>query len=107
MIKRVGSVIGLPKEYYEEYKRYHAKVWPEILDVIEQCKIRNFSIYYKDEMLFSYYEYYGDDFENDVYKWQNAPVCKEWNEIMVDFQRPFETRMDGEWWAEMEEIFHT
>jgi L-rhamnose mutarotase len=52
-MKRYGSLIRLRSEKYEEYKRLHAAVWPEILAKITECGIRNYSIYYKDGFLFS------------------------------------------------------
>jgi len=41
-MKRYGSVIEVRPERIEEYKRYHAAVWPEVLALIRQCKIRNY-----------------------------------------------------------------
>jgi len=31
---------------------------------------------------------------------------QEWWAIMMPMQRPLETRTEGEWWANMEEVFH-
>ena len=47
-MERHGSVIQVRQDKLEEYKAYHAKVWPEILDMIQRCNIRNYSIFYKD-----------------------------------------------------------
>jgi L-rhamnose mutarotase len=58
-MQRHGAVIGVKLDRLEEYKRYHAEVWPEVLDMIHQCNIRNYSIFYKDGQLFSYFEYIG------------------------------------------------
>ncbi|GAH80677.1 unnamed protein product, partial [marine sediment metagenome] len=30
-MRRIGSVIKIKPEKIEEYKRYHASVWPEVL----------------------------------------------------------------------------
>ena len=59
----VGQVIGIQPEKLEEYKRYHAAVWPEVLAMITECNIRNYSIYHKDGLLFAYFEYVGNDFD--------------------------------------------
>ena len=64
-MKRYGSVIGVKPEKLEEYKQLHAAVWPAVLAMISECNIRNYSIYYKDGMLYSYYEYIGNDYEKD------------------------------------------
>ena len=44
-MKRYGMVIGLRPEKAEEYKRLHAAAWPGVLKMIEECNIRNYSIY--------------------------------------------------------------
>ena len=36
-MKRFGQIIGVKPEHFEAYKKYHAKVWPEILKMIP-CK---------------------------------------------------------------------
>jgi L-rhamnose mutarotase len=105
-MERHGSVIGVKPEKLEEYKAYHAKVWPEVLDMITRCHIRNYSIYYKDGYLFSYFEYTGDDFAADMAKMAADPTTQKWWKVMGPMQEPLPTRAEGEWWAEMEEVFH-
>jgi L-rhamnose mutarotase len=108
---RHGQVIGVKPDKLDEYKKYHAAVWPEILDMIRECNIQNYSIYYKDvngiPLLFAYFEYVGDDFEADSAKMAADPKTQEWWDIMMPLQQPIETREKSEWWAEMEEAFHT
>jgi len=106
-MKRYGSVIGVRPEKLAEYKRLHAAVWPEVLNMIKACNIRNYSIYYKDNNLFSYYEYIGDDYEVDMRKMAADPMTQKWWELTNPCQQPLPTRKDGEWWADMEEVFHT
>lgn len=105
-LKRVGSIIKVKPEKLEEYKKLHRNVWPEVLDMIKQCNIQNYSIYYKDGYLFSYFEYVGDDYEKDMEKMSQDPKTQEWWSVCKPCQTPLETRKDGEWWAEMEEVFH-
>ena len=47
-MQRHGQLIRVRPERLEEYKRYHAAVWPEVLATIRACNIRNYSIYFKD-----------------------------------------------------------
>ena len=107
---RHGQVIGVKPEELEKYTEYHAAVWPEILDMIHACNIRNYSIYYKDidgfSLLFAYYEYVGDDYAADMAKMAADPKTQELWDIMMPMQTPVENRAEGEWWAEMEEVFH-
>jgi len=105
-VKRFGQIIGVRTDRLEEYKKYHADVWPEILDMIRECNIRNYSIFYKDGLLFAYLEYVGDDFDADMAKMAADPKTQEWWDIMMPMQEPLETRAEGEWWANMEEVFH-
>ncbi|MCJ7661082.1 MAG: L-rhamnose mutarotase [Anaerolineales bacterium] len=106
-MKRYGQVIRVNPETFGEYVRYHADVWPDILKMIYECNIRNYSIFHKDATLFAYFEYIGDDFEADMAKMAADPKTLEWWDIMMPMQEPLETRAEGEWWADMDEVFHT
>jgi L-rhamnose mutarotase len=105
-MKRYGSVIKVRPEAITEYKRYHAAVWPDILKMIRKCNIRNYSIYPKDDFLFGYFEYHGADYKADMAKMAADPRTQEWWAVMMPMQQPLDTRKKGEWWAEMEEVFH-
>jgi L-rhamnose mutarotase len=110
-IQRYGSVIGLKPEKIEEYKRLHANVWPGVLKMIKQCNIRNYSIYLGElendkYYLFSYFEYTGDDFDADMAKMAADPTTQKWWSFCEPCQSPIPTRKEGEWWANMEEVFH-
>ncbi|MBP3361523.1 MAG: L-rhamnose mutarotase [Clostridia bacterium] len=105
-MKRYGMVIGIDKERLNEYKTYHSEIWPEVAEALKKANIRNYSIYYKDGLLFSYYEYIGTDFENDMRIMDENETVKKWQEIMNTVQQPLKTRKEGEWWSEMDEIFH-
>jgi len=105
-MRRFGQIIGVDPTQFEKYKKYHAAVWPEILEMIKKCNISNYSIYHKDGMLFAYMEYNGDNFEADMAKMAEDPKTQEWWSIMEPMQKPVSTRAKGEWWANMEEVFH-
>jgi L-rhamnose mutarotase len=106
-MKRYGSVIQVRPEKLEEYKQLHAHVWPGVLRKIKECHITNYSIYYKDGYLFSYFEYVGDDFAADMALMASDPETQRWWDVCKPCQEPLATRADGEWWADMEEVFHT
>jgi len=105
--KRYGQILKLRPEHEEEYIRYHAAVWPEVLDRITNSNIRNYSIFLRDHTLFAYFEYIGDDFAGDMAKMAADPKTQEWWTIMEPMQAPFADRKPGEWWSRMEEVFHT
>ena len=106
MTKRVGQILGVKPERLKEYKSYHKNVWPEVLDTIRACNIRNYTIFHKDGRLYAYFEYVGDDFAADMRKMADDPKTQEWWAIMIPMQVPLDTRAEGEWWADMEEVFH-
>ena len=107
-MKRYGSVIGLRPEKIDEYKRLHAAAWPEVLAMIGACNIRNYSIFLKEpeNLMFSYFEYHGTDFAADMARMAADPETQRWWAVNMPLQRPLDTRGQGEWWAEMAEVFH-
>jgi L-rhamnose mutarotase len=105
-MQRIGSALRVKPGCAEVYKQYHRAVWPEILEKLSECNIRNYSIYLKDDILFSYFEYHGDDLEADRARMAAHAKTQEWWSIMEPLQQPLDTRRKGEWWAEMEEVFH-
>ena len=105
-MQRFGMVIKVKPEKIEEYKKLHADVWPEVLNTITECNIRNYSIYLKDNTLFSYFEYIGNDFTADMANMAADPITQKWWEVCKPCQVPLEKREEGEWWADMEEVFH-
>jgi L-rhamnose mutarotase len=110
-MKRYGSVIGLHAEKLDEYKRLHADVWPEVLAMIKACNIQNYSIFLRQlpdgkHYLFSYFEYIGTDFEADMGKMAADPTTQKWWDVCKPCQNPLPDRAEGEWWADMKEVFH-
>ncbi len=110
-VTRYGSVIGVKAEQLEEYKEVHAAVWPGVLKQIKECNIHNYSIYLGElekgqYYLFAYFEYTGDDFEADMDKMKADPTTQRWWKLTDPMQIPIPTRKEGEWWANMEEVFH-
>lgn len=103
---RIGQLIGIRKDKLEYYKYLHQNTWPEVLAAIHDCNIRNYSVFYKDNMLFAYYEYVGTNYHDDMKKMSLIPEVQKWWRETDPCQIPLETRQAGEWWANMEEVFH-
>ena len=108
-MKRIGRIIGLNARDIPEYKRLHAAVWPEILALLRQAGMRNYSIFLKEpeNLLFAYLEYDGADMNTDNLLIAASADMKRWWALTDPMQHPLETRRPGEWWADMEEVFHT
>ena len=105
-MKRYGMAIRVKPGKFEEYKRLHADVWPDVLKMIAECSITNYSIYHKDGMMFSYFEYLGEDFDADMAKMAADPATQQWWDVCKPLLEPLETRAEDEFWANMEEVFH-
>ncbi len=105
-MQRMAMVTGLKPEKIAEYKRLHASVWPDILDQISRCNIRNYSIYLREpeNLLFGYWEYHGDDFAADAAKMAANPKTQEWWALTDPCQTPMPESSDQ--WSMLEEVFH-
>ncbi len=107
-MRRFGQVLRVRPEREAEYKQVHVKIWPVIEEAIREADIQSYSIYLKDGLLFAYYEYHGpdDEFEARMAKLANVSRESGWWDLTEAMQQPLETRQPGEWWANMEEVFH-
>lgn len=108
-MKRYGRMIGLNPADIVEYKRIHAAVWPDVLAQIARSNMRNYTIFLREpeNLLFAYFEYHGTDLDADMAEMAKDPRTQEWWKITDPMQVALETRKAGEWWASMEEVFHT
>lgn len=106
-MKRYANIIRLRPEKLDEYKELHKAVWQSVLDRIKTSNITNYSIFYRDGLLFSYYEYVGTDHAADMAAIASDPMTQKWWELTTPCQQPLETCQEGEWWASMEEFFYT
>ena len=110
-MKRYGMIIGLRAEKLGEYKRLHAAVWPDVLKMIKQCHIQNYSIFLRQlddgqHYLFSYFEYTGSDFAADMAAMAADETTQRWWAVCEPCQRPLDGRAPNEWWSGLEEVFH-
>ena len=108
---RHGSIIGMPQKNILAYTQMHAAVWPGVLAALDQVNIRNYSIYLGqiqpgEYLLFSYFEYVGDDFPGDM-----ARMADEVTKLWWTYTDPLQVRLpgtpEGQQWKTMEEVFHT
>jgi len=105
-MKRYGMQIGLRPGAYDEYKHYHAAVWPEVLAAIHRSNIRNYTIYHHDGILFGTYEYHGTEHAADMALMAADPATQRWWAIMEPFQQQIPGTPTGQWWMPLEELFH-
>lgn len=105
-MRRVASVIRLRPEHEAEYRRLHALPWAEVLATLRSANIRNYSIFLRDGLLFSYLEYTGEDYAADCARIAADPNTQCWWQLTDPCQQPIDSAAEGEWWAVAEEIFH-
>jgi L-rhamnose mutarotase len=105
-LQRFAQAIRLSAEGEAEYIRYHQQVWPEVLQTIAACHIRNYSIFLRKGVLFAYFEYHGSDYEADMRSMAADPQTRRWWEITDPMQSPMADAEPGEKWSAMREVFH-
>lgn len=105
-MQKLASVIRLKPGTAETYKKLHAEASEEILEAHRRYHYTNFSIFLKDDTLFSYIEYTGDDWEEDQRRMALDPVMIRWRQTCRPLMEPLPTRKEGEWQAFMELVFH-
>lgn len=106
-MRRIANVIRLRPEHEAEYRRLHEAVWPDVLAQIARSNITNYSIFLRDGLLFAYFEYTGSDLAADLAAMAEDPRTREWWELTDPCQQSVESAAPGEWWAPLEEVFHT
>jgi L-rhamnose mutarotase len=105
-MKRFGQIIYLKPDGADEYIKQHASVWPGVLAKIKECNISNYSIFFKDNILFAYFEYGGNNFEADMEKMAAHEETQRWWDVVKPLMQPLESAGPQEFWANMKEIFH-
>jgi L-rhamnose mutarotase len=106
-MQRIASVIRLRPDKEREYRVLHSAVWSGVVAQIAERNIRNYSIFLRDGLLFSYLEYHGENFAADMAEMAKDPETQRWWALTDPCQQPVETAAENEWWSPLEEVFHT
>lgn len=101
-MKRIANITKLKPGMAEDYKALHDAIWEEIVAAGHQYGLRNFTMFRKDDYIFSYYEYVGDDFAADM---AEKAKCKNQAEWQVECGK-FKTDIDGQAVIPLEEFWH-
>jgi len=89
-----------------EYKKYHAAVWPKIIQSIKEAGIQELEIYCIGNRLFMIMMTNADfSFEKKGAADAASPVVQEWEELMWKYQQALPMAKPGEKWMLMEKIF--
>ncbi len=104
-VDRHAALISVKPEYRERYIILHNNAFPGVLEAIREANISNYSIFLHEYVLFSYFEYTGNDFNEDMAAIAQDSISQEWWKLTDPMQQPLPTREEGEWWAAMDSVF--
>ncbi|KFY69994.1 hypothetical protein V501_10082 [Pseudogymnoascus sp. VKM F-4519 (FW-2642)] len=110
--RRIAQIVKLKPEFVEQYKEYHANVWPEVLKQIKECQIRDYSIFHDPGtgILFASFLYVGYGFADDMERMRDNPKVREWWALTDGMQESLVegavSSADGGWWREVESVFY-
>lgn len=103
---RYAAVIGVPPETVDRYEELHRAVPPEVLAAIAHCNITNYSIYRHGDLLFSYFEYTGTDYEADAAEMAADPATQAWWALCTPLQVSVDGPSTATSWKPIPELFH-
>ena len=104
-MKRHAQTIRLRPERREEYLALHRAVWPGVEAALRAAHFRNYTIFLRGDVLFSYFEYDGDDFEADLASIAADPDTRRWWQLTDPCQHRMPDAPTGEQWSDMNQIF--
>ena len=103
-MERYSWVAKIKPGKKEEYIKRHNEIWPEMVKLLKDAGICNYSIWISGDNVFGYYECSkGVDFATKTQA--NSPIVDKWNEYMKDVM---EMEMDPVTGAQphLEEVFY-
>ena len=101
--KRFGFKMKMLPGFKDEYQKRHSDIWTELVLLLENEGIRNYSIFFDEETntLFAYQEQSGESSSQDL---GETEVVKKWWKYMADIM---ETNPDNSpVTIPLEEVFH-
>jgi len=88
----------------EAYEAAHRAVWPEMLALLKEAGISEYSIYRRDDLLILALR--ADDFDAAWARIEDHPVNLRWQAAMAPYFAPIEGLRAGERFPMLEEVFY-
>ena len=89
-----------------EYKRYHAAVWPEVLQSLRGAGITGMQIYLLGRRMFMHMTTTdGFDPATSMAGYEASPRAQEWEQVMRTLQERAPEAPSDQWWADMDLVF--
>ena len=82
-MKRFAFKMKVFPGFKEEYRKRHGDIWPELVKILKDQGIGNYSIFYDEEtnILFAYQEQSGESSSQDL---GTDEIVKKWWKYMAD-----------------------
>lgn len=90
----------------DAYLHHHRHVWPEVMGSLRAAGLGGMEIFLLGRRLVMVLEAEGDYramFESHA---ASHPRVAEWEALMQSMQQPIPGAAPGEWWAQMQPVFH-
>ena len=89
------------------YRRYHERVWPEVLQSLRDVGVERMDIHMLGRQLVMFVELNdGLDFRRAfAVHLASSPRVAEWENLMKSLQEPSSHAKHGDWWTMMEPVF--
>ena len=104
--QRYAMAVRLKDDKKEFYLKNHQNVWPEILQELKRIKIKNYSIFLKEDFMFGYLEYEGNNFNEDMANMSKIDIVDKWTKLMIECFNPFPNNEENDSWVMMDAIFY-
>jgi L-rhamnose mutarotase len=108
-VLRVGMVVKVKADKLEAYKQLHSDEEPGVRHLLKKYNMRNFSIFLvqladSNWYEFGYYEYWGDNLDEDMRLLDQEPENKAWLGMCDPMQVGVLPEITG--WKRMERIYY-
>ena len=102
MNQQFAWVLEIRPGYEDEYKKRHEEIWPEMVDMLRNAGVWNYSIFRHGLTLFGYFE--TDGLEQTIKAINASDVNRRWGEYMtpimkieIDSQKNFPFLLPLQW----------
>lgn len=102
--RRYAFLLRLRPGAAEAYEASHREVWPEMLQLLKDAGITEYSIYRRDDLLILALR--CEDFESTWSKIDSHPVNLRWQAAMAPYFLPIEGLRPGERFPMLDEVFY-
>jgi L-rhamnose mutarotase len=100
---RKASIMYVYRDKFEEYKKRHDQLWPEMKQVLKEHGVRNYGIFLHEPtaMLFAYLEAESEELHAHI---AETEICQRWWVYMQDIMQTNPDRSPVS--ESLKEVFH-